>query len=81
MKTKILLLSLGSIFLISCSSLESDAKKMANIECQLNKKPSNDEAFKLLNQLSELEKEYKQKYETQWQDFQEARRIAYQNCK
>lgn len=70
------------VLMTSCSSLESDAKKLAKLKCEvLNQTdPSPNKIFKMQNKISQMEKEFKSKYKDRYQDFEKTYQEAFKNC-
>ncbi|WP_298289050.1 hypothetical protein [uncultured Lutibacter sp.] len=83
MKNFIILTLIGFLTLTSCSSIESDAKKLANLDCKLEKmiNPQPDKVIELANKMEKMKKKIKSKYKENYQDFDKAYRKALRNCK
>jgi hypothetical protein len=72
-----------SLFLISCGGIESDAQKLANIDCEIKKmtNPNPNKILGLANEFDKLKKEFKDKYKDNYQEFDKVYRKALGNCK
>jgi tryptophanyl-tRNA synthetase len=83
MKNIIILALFGLLTLTSCSSLESDAKKLANLDCKIEKmsNPQPDKIIELANKMEKMKKKFKSKYKGDYQNFDKAYRKALRNCK
>ena len=73
----------AGVFLISCGGIESDAKKLANIDCELKKmtNPDPNKVMELGNKYDKMKKEFKDKYKNNYQEFDKTYRAALGNCK
>lgn len=83
MKKIIFILCIGLLSLTSCGGIESDAKKLANIDCEI-KKMSNPNPIKIMelgNKFNKLKKEFRDKYKDNNQEFDKAFRKELGNCK
>ncbi|MGB1308372.1 MAG: hypothetical protein ACPG6B_05645 [Oceanihabitans sp.] len=83
MKNVFIITVLGLLLLTSCSDLESDAKKLANLECELKKMPKSqpDKISKKAAKIGNMKNKLKTKYKDEYQEFAKEYRKALQDCK
>jgi len=68
------------ILFSSCGDLESDAKKLANLPCEMRNQ-NNPNPHTIFEMQSEMEKEFKSKYKEQYQEFQKEYKKAFNKPK
>lgn len=75
---------LGMLMMTSCSGgLESDAKKLAELECKVFKlsNPNTDQAEELMSKYVKMSEDFKKKYFEQTKEFLAAYQEALKECK
>ena len=85
MKKLLITICISSFLLTSCGGggLESDAKKLAKIDCDLKTLPSSErhKGIELIGKYEKLKKEFKSKYKSDYEKFDDAYKEALKNCK
>jgi len=84
MKKLIITIFISLFLLTSCggSGLESDAKKLAKVDCDLKTLPSSErhKGIELIGKYEKLKTEFKSKYDNDYEKFEEAYKKALKNC-